>query len=204
MENNIIKQQTIALELLFDYFNHKLFGRELPAVALTIQSQGRKNCYGWCSVGERWVCKELDLVVKWYEINLSAEYMDRGIEQVSATLIHEMVHLWNGINGINDCNPKTQNHNKHFKTKAEEVGLVVEKMDKKGWAITYLSDSLKELIKESKIEDVFNCSRMVAEKVEKEKKPVNKYVCGCGIVMKSTKELDIICGKCMERFEVEE
>ena len=77
-------------------------------------------------------------------------------------------------------------------------------MDKKGWAITYLSDSLKELIKESEIEDVFNCSRMVAEKVEKEKKPVNKYVCGCGIVMKSTKELDIICGKCMERFEVEE
>ena len=77
-------------------------------------------------------------------------------------------------------------------------------MDKKGWAVTYLSESLKELIKESKIEDVFNCSRMVAEKVEKEKKPVNKYVCGCGIVMKSTKELDIICGKCMERFEIQE
>ena len=204
MENNIIKQQTEALELLFDYFNHKLFNSELPAVALTIQSQGRKSCYGWCSVGERWECKDLDLRIKWYEINLSAEYMDRGIEPVSATLIHEMVHLWNGINGINDCNPKTQNHNKNFKAKAEEVGLIVEKMDKKGWATTYLSESLKELIKASGIEDVFNCSRMAAEKVEREKKPVNKYVCGCGIVMKSTKELDIICGKCMERFEIQE
>lgn len=204
MENNIIKQQTLALEELYNYFNKELFNNSLPAVALTIQTQGRKNCYGWCSVGERWVCKEADIVNKWYEINLSAEYMDRGIEPVSSTLIHEMVHLWNGINGIDDCNPKTQNHNKNFKSKAEEVGLVVEKMDRKGWAVTYLSEKLKELVKNSGVKDVFKASRIIVEKTEREKKPVNKYVCGCGVVMKSTKELDIICGKCMERFEVEE
>lgn len=204
MKNNIIKQQTLALEGLYSYFNKELFKDELPAVALTIQTQGRKNCYGWCSVGERWECKEADLVNRWYEINLSAEYMDRGIELVSSTLIHEMVHLWNGINGINDCNPKTQNHNKHFKEKAEQVGLIVEKMDRKGWAKTSLSDKLIQLVKDSGIEDVFKAARMMAKKEEKEKKPVNKYVCSCGIVMKSTKELDIICGKCMERFELEE
>ena len=45
---------------------------------------------------------------------------------------------------------------------------------------------------------------MMAVKAEKEKKPVNKYQCSCGIVMKSTKELDIICGKCMSRFELED
>lgn len=204
MENNIIKQQTLALEGLYIYFNKELFNDSLPAVALTIQTQGRKNCYGWCSVGERWECKELEWANKWYEINLSAEHMDRGIELISATLIHEMVHLWNGINGIDDCNPKTQNHNNSFKSKAEEVGLVVEKVDRKGWASTHLSDRLIELVKSSEIEDVFKTARITAEKVDREKKPVNKYVCGCGIIMKSTKELDIICGKCMEKFEIEE
>lgn len=204
MENNIIKEQTLALEGLYTYFNKELFNGELPAVALTIQTQGRKNCYGWCSVGERWICKEADIESKWYEINLSAEHMDRGIELVSATLIHEMVHLWNGINGIVDCNPKTQNHNKLFKDKAGQVGLIVEKMDRKGWAKTSLSEKLVECVKNSNIDDVFKAARMMVEVQEKEKKPVNKYVCGCGIVMKSTKELDIICGKCMERFVVEE
>lgn len=204
MENNIIKEQTLALEGLFNHFNKELFNGELPAVALTIQSQGRKNCYGWCSVGERWVCEKENETIKWYEINLSAEYMDRGIELVSATLIHEMVHLWNGFNGIMDCNPKTQNHNKHFKEKAEEVGLIVEKMDRRGWASTSLSEQLVECIKASNIEDVFKAARITVEVEARKKKPVNKYVCSCGVTMKTRKELDIICGKCMERFELEE
>ena len=210
MENNIIKQQTVALEELFNYYNEKLFEGKLPSVALTIQSRGRQNCYGWCSVGERWICKKDDenegIQNKWYEINLSAEYMDRGIELVSSTLIHEMVHLSNLVNGIVDCNPKTQNHNKFFKELAEKVGMIVERVERRGWATTFLSDNLKSIVKESNVEDVFKAARIEPDREDKEreKKPVNKYICGCGVVMKSTKELDIICGKCMERFEVEE
>lgn len=209
MENNIIKQQTLALEGLYNFFNKELFEESLPSIALTIQTQGRKNCYGWCSVGERWIATKTkdssgNTVAKWYEINLSAEYMDRGIEDTSSTLIHEMVHLQNIINGINDCNPKTQNHNKFFKESAEKVGLIVEKVDRRGWARTSLSDRLKELIKDSNVENVFNVARITPESIEREKKPVNKYVCECGVIMKSTKELNIICGKCMSQFEIED
>lgn len=205
MENNIIKEQTLALEELYNFFNEELFDGSLPSIALTIQTQGRKNCYGWCSIGERWATSDNENSDnKWYEINLSAEYMDRGINDTSSTLIHEMVHLQNSINGINDCNPKTQNHNKAFKESAERVGLVVEKIDRKGWARTSLSPELQELVIKSNVGDVFKAARMIAETSERTKKPINKYACDCGVVMKSTKELNLICGKCMSKFEIQE
>lgn len=215
MKDSIILRQTEVLEKMFDYFNHNLFGGELVDVALTIQSRGRKlNTLGWCSVNEAWVENNDGQEGKeskvYREINLSSEFMNRGIQEVAATLIHEMVHAFNLQNGIKDCNPKTQNHNKNFKEKAEEVGLVCERVEKKGYAHTYLGPQLiqtvDELVEMHNIPNIFTVARVSFESEAKkvERKPRKKYVCGCGISFSSAKDINACCNVCGENFEVEE
>lgn len=213
MENNIIKRQTEALEGLYNHFNEKLFEGRLPSIALTIQTKGRKNAYGWCTTGQIWQQQEkiqneneekVD-VRDFYEINMSAEYMNRGVHDVTCTLLHEMVHLSNLCKGIKDCNPKTQNHNTKFKEEAERIGLIVEKVEKRGWAYTKLSPQLKEEISQLVKVDVFNAARIniaPPEKKKREVKPKITYVCGgCGTEFKSTKDMNLYCGDCNEPFK---
>lgn len=212
MENNIIKKQTEALEGLYNHFNAKLFEGRLPSIALTIQTKGRKNAYGWCTLGQVWQQQEkikngdeekID-VKDFYEINMSAEYMNRGAYDVTSTLLHEMVHLSNLCRGIKDCNPKTQNHNTNFKEEAERIGLIVEKVEKRGWAYTELSPQLKDEIDELVKINVFNAARVNVESPEKKKrqaKPKITYVCGCGTQFKSVKDMNLICGDCNEPFK---
>lgn len=212
MENNIIKKQTEALEGLYNHFNQKYFEGKLPSIALTIQTKGRKEVYGWCTVGQVWQQqekvvegeKEKISVKDFFEINLAAEHMNRGVYDVTATLIHEMVHLSNLCKGIKDCNPKTQNHNKHFKEEAERVGLIVEKVEKRGWARTSLSPELENEINELVEVDVFNAARVNLEQPQKKRKaskPKITYMCKCGTEFKSTKDLNLICADCNELFE---
>lgn len=212
MENNIIKKQTEALEGLYNHFNEKSFEGKLPSIALTIQTKGRKNAYGWCTVGRVWQQQEKIVndgeekikIKDFFEINMAAEYMNRGVYDIAATLIHEMVHLSNLCKGIKDCNPKTQNHNKHFKEEAERVGLIVEKVEKRGWSQTSLSPELEKEIDELVKVDVFNVARVNIEQPEKKKRePKAKitYICGCGTEFKSTKDLNLICADCNEEFK---
>lgn len=56
---------------------------------------------------------------------MCAEYMRRSFEEICGTLLHEMAHLYNLINGIKDCNKLY--HNKKFKEAAEAHGLTVTK-----------------------------------------------------------------------------
>lgn len=212
MENNIIKRQTEALEGIYNHFNQKLFDGRLPSIALTIQSKGRKNAYGWCTTGQVWQQQEkindgeetkVD-VKDFYEINMSAEHMNRGVYDVTCTLLHEMVHLSNLCKGINDCNPKTQNHNTKFKEEAERIGLAVEKVEKRGWARTSLTPQLEEEIDRIVEIDVFNAARVNIEAPQKKKK-VSKtritYCCKtCGTEFKSSKDLNLFCGDCEQPF----
>lgn len=204
--NNILQRQTEILCVMYRDFNVALFENSLDDVAITIQSKGRRNCYGWFTLDKVWSgesSNENRDEGTYNEINISAEHMNRGIYEVAGTLIHEMVHYCNFKNGIKDSNPKTGNHNKDFKELAEKVGLVVEKSEKHGYSTTYLSDELKKKIDEFNYIDCFNVARISAtkEKEKKEKKPQKKYRCGCGVEIKTTKELEIICARCNEKFE---
>jgi len=112
---------------------------------ITIQTAGRKKAYGWHSK-DRWEDQNGHLRT---EINLSAEYINRPAEDICETIIHEMAHLVNSKNGIKDCTP-TQYHNKHFKTSAEALGLVVEKVKQRGYAKTSLGPEAAALIEKFK------------------------------------------------------
>ena len=119
------------LNKIFDLLNETYFESALSRPTITIQSTPK--AYGHFSLREdTWVSK----LGGTHEINIGAGTLSRDIEWVVATLLHEMVHYYNHINGIQDCSRGNTYHNKRFKAAAEQRGLCVEHSDKYGWAHT--------------------------------------------------------------------
>lgn len=149
------QQLTQELYRAFDFFNEKFGEDKLKQPIITIQTKGRRSAYGWyCS--NLWMSGD-DKVP---EINISAEFINRGANDVLETLIHEMAHLWNAQHGIVDCTGN-QYHNRKFKEAAEQFGLIVSKMPGKGWATTKLGDKAKQAIKQFKPdEELFKFKRL--------------------------------------------
>jgi hypothetical protein len=132
-----ISNLTKQIEKAFDHFNVKLFDGKLNRPAITIQRDA--GTYGWCSIYEVWGNGSGRDGMR--ELNLTANYLRRHALDRWGTLIHEMVHLSNLQNGVLDCNPSNQYHNKKFKTLAESVGLVVTKEGHRGWCRTRVATS---------------------------------------------------------------
>jgi hypothetical protein len=133
-----------ALESIYNKLNHRFFESLLSNAIITIAEQGRRNAYGWCTSEEVWV-EGVDN--KYYEINICAEYLNRPIEDTCETLLHEMVHLFNALRGVQDCSRSGLYHNRRFKISAEQHGLVVEKHSKYGFCLTTLSSEALDFIK---------------------------------------------------------
>lgn len=142
--NNITGEVTDRLVEAFNFFNKEL-GTNLDAPVFTlIPNRGRQSYYGWYWQG-RWKDGKKALP----EINITADTLKRDVEDVLETVIHEMAHYKNNVEGIEDCN-SNQYHNKHFKKRAEEFGLKVERMKNKGYALTSLDEKGKNLVKKYK------------------------------------------------------
>lgn len=138
----------------FDFFNERFSNNELKRPVITISPAGGKRAYGW--FGPRfWKEGEEES----HEINLSAEHFKRKPEDVLETLLHEMAHLKNAQNKIEDTTA-TQYHNKHFKIAAESFGLKVDRMANRGFAKTELTDVSRQVIEDFKPkEELFNIYR---------------------------------------------
>lgn len=131
-----------SLYKAFDHFNSH-YGLDLPTPVINVGAAGRRQALGWF-YGESWENK--DGTVQ-HEINISAEYLSRKPDDVLETMIHEIVHMVNRVAGVKDCSAGSQYHNKHFKNKAEELGLEVTKSGYRGWAWTKLGEGAKAAIK---------------------------------------------------------
>ena len=140
---NSIRPALEELERMYKEFA-PLFGREMPLPVITIQSKGRKNALGW-HWQDKWQNSEPG---KLSEINLCAEHLGRPTEQIAETMLHEMVHHANNLDGISDCTIR-QYHNRQFKDRCGDIGLICEKHPSRGWATTSLSDDLKAKCKQS-------------------------------------------------------
>ena len=77
-------------EAMFDLFNHHFYNGELTRPAITVSPDGGSGAYGWCSVYEIWQASG----EAYREINICAEYIDRPIGEVAATMLHEMLYLY--------------------------------------------------------------------------------------------------------------
>ena len=109
------------LNKIFDLLNDAYFENTLSRPTITIQSTPK--AYGHFTLrDDAWVSKNGAS----HEINIGAGTLARPIENVAATLLHEMCHYWNYENGVQDCSRGGTYHNRRFKETAESHGLTVE------------------------------------------------------------------------------
>ena len=129
------------LNKVFDLLNNEFFEGALSRPTITIQSTPK--AYGHFTLSkDTWVSK----LGETHEINIGAGTLSRPIENVCATLLHEMVHYFNYENGIQDTSRGGTYHNKRFKTEAEARGLIVAHSEKYGWSHTSPSDELLDFV----------------------------------------------------------
>lgn len=191
-ENKTITFASVITELQrsYDFFvNHFSLDKDKYSNALiTVMAAGRRQALGWHIEGG-WEGKDK---IKRTEINLSAEHLNRPVTELLGTLLHEMAHLKNSTEGIDDCNPTSQYHNKKFKIAAEFFGLEVTRHPTKGWAVTNVSTIAQEAIDALKPEEsVYNIFRVSGSKKDK---AAPKYL-AIFIDTSYTDKLDEACDK---------
>ncbi len=198
--NSNVVRASIELQKIYREANKFLFQNKLPMVEITIQSKGRSDTLGWFTLDKIWT--NLDKKDARHEINLVAEHLNRSLEEIVGTVIHEMVHYQNLIDKVKDCSGN-QYHNKKFKAAAEEVYLKVEK-GKRGFAYTSLSDKLKDWVKKMKFDETaFSYFRMMIRKAAPAKTKMKKWECNCTII-RCAVDLKAKCLTCDAPFIKEE
>lgn len=193
------------LNKVFDLLNAEFFESELSRPTITIQSTPK--AYGHFSLREdTWVSK----LGGTHEINIGAGTLSRPIEEVAATLLHEMVHYYNHVNGIQDCSRGNTYHNRRFKEAAEAHGLIVTHSDKYGWSHTSPADDLLEFVLKHDLTDIlinrnefggFQITGTGTHSgvptfggVAPRKSSSRKYACPCcGMSVRATKVVNIAC-----------
>jgi predicted SprT family Zn-dependent metalloprotease len=202
------------LQRIFKLLNDLYYCGELIAPVITVQAQGKRSAYGWCTLQKIWrkgsnkdIPEESPERDSYYEINFCAEYLERSNEDIAETMLHEMAHLYNVQNNIKDNSRSGTYHNDKFKATAEAHGLNVQKIEKYGWAFTRLTDSAREQIGKLQINrQAFKMTRQAGtgKKKGKAKSSSRKYVCPCcGTSVRATKEVFILCGDCQETMIIE-
>lgn len=79
------------------------------------------------------------------EINIASGTLNRPLENICASLVHEMVHMYNDtVLNIQDTSRNGTYHNKAFAKEAEKHGLICTKTEKYGWSHTEPDDTLIE------------------------------------------------------------
>lgn len=196
------------LEKLFDKLNETYFEGKLPHPIITVQSTPR--AYGHCTTKEIWRAsvpektKTEKPTAGKYEINLGAEYINRPIANTAATLVHEMVHLYCLINEITDTCQRGRYHNKTFKDEAEKRDLHIEYDRAIGYSVTNPTEALESNLKIWGFIEGFKLARLnpmsligkaTGTGAAAPRNKSHKYVCPCcGQTVRSTSELNLICG----------
>lgn len=197
------------LNKIFDQLNYRFFDGSLSRPTITIQSTPK--AYGHFSLREdTWV----STTGATHEINIGAGTLARPIEAVCATLLHEMVHYYNFVNGVKDCSRGNTYHNRRFKEAAEQRGLLVSHHEKYGWTITEPGDDLIMFVLENDLSDILinrndfsyrpipgtgthSGAGMTPPPLPTKKSSTRKYICPCcGLIIRATKVVRVKCMDC--------
>ena len=208
----MLKNMQEVLEYGFKVLNEVYFENMLPPVVITIMSSPRT--YGHFTTGKVWKAEE----EHYNEINISAEHLDRNIENTMATLMHEMVHFYCQLENIKDTSNMGRYHNKNFKREAEARGLIITYSDHIGYSVTEPSAEFTEVIQSYGIEKPLEINRDsvtnpigvsggkggtdgAGYQTGKKKTSTRKYQCPCcGNSFRATKEINVLCMDCNTQF----
>ena len=190
-----ISEITAFLEDAYDILNVHLFGGELPRAVITVQSS--LKAYGHFTKYDAWH----DGADGYREINLGAETLDRPIENVIATLVHEQSHYFNDIHGIADVSRSGTYHNRKFKETAEAHGLIIDYDPKIGYSVTTPSPALIAFIEEQGWTGISLARNgglgVSGGAAGKKKSSTRKYICmGCGTSIRATRFVNVACIDC--------
>ena len=200
------------LNTIFDLLNARYFESALSRPIITIQSTPK--AYGHYTLYDAW---SVDGDKGMREINIGAGTLSRPIENVVATLLHEMCHYWNDLTGVKDCSRGNTYHNRKFEAKAEACGLIIEHHPTYGWSITSPSDELLEFCIDNDLREIRLCrndadfSRVPGTGTHagtfagnggfNKKSSTRKYVCPCcGMSVRATRNVNIACLDCEEQL----
>lgn len=202
-----IKPIIEKLEGLFQKFNEEFYNGELQKPIIVASQDITGGAYGYITTWKAWQNTDSE-DTGYYEINICAEHLTRPFEEICSTLLHEMAHLYCLQNGIKDTSRGSSYHNKKFKVVGEAHGLTIEQDEKYGWTITSLNAESKAVVDSlDEVGFTIHRTKMVIPEKEKAKKKSSsrKYVCpDCGIIVRATKEVRIICSDCDVELELEE
>lgn len=200
------------LNKIFAALNATYFENALAKPVITIQSTPR--AYGHVSVVKVWHSDEEER----HELNIGAGTLNRPIENVVATMLHEMVHLYCMQNGIKDTSRGLTYHNKNFKREAEKRDLHIEHDPRIGWSCTEPTPALVEWCINQQLDEIRVCRMDAIRTVppaggtngsptsdpRPPKKPssTRKYICPCcGSSVRATRDIKLICGECYQGTE---
>lgn len=203
---------TQYLVKVFKVINETYFDNSLEIPTITIQST--VGAYGHVSVQKVWHNDEIAT----HELNLSADYLNRPIENVVATLIHEACHLYALQNHIKDTSNRGVYHNKRFRQLAEDRGLSISKHEKYGWTITEPTEETINFCIENGFDDIqifrqslccftgIGIDKTVDTGISaRPRRPssTRKYICPCcGNSFRATKSIRVLCMDCNEQYEI--
>ena len=192
------------LSKMYDFFNEKLFGNELEKPVITISPDEKNKALGWITRDKLWKKDENDEGM--YEINLSAQFLNRPISEIASTLIHEMCHQFARVNDFQDTARSGSFHNKLFKEIAEDHGLNVESNGGRGWAVTALKESTSRLldsfIEQNSVIPVYRVMPIKPKRVRN--LSVRKYVCpDCEACVRALRAVNVVCGDCNKQMQEE-
>ena len=180
-------------EAMFDLFNHHFYNDELTRPAITVSPDGGRGAYGWCSVYEIWQASG----EAYREINICAEYIDRPIGEVAATMLHEMSHLYNLTHEIKDVSNNGYYHNKKFKETAEWLAQQPGMED-----ITASRKTTLQIKTKANDDEGGETTTTIKGGRSTSKNRSIKYVCPhCGAIIRATRQVNVVCGDCDVPFE---
>ena len=196
------------LEKIFRALNEHYFSGVIEEPVITIQSTPR--AYGHVTVAKAW--QRADGGQR-HELNIGAGTLDRPIENVTATVLHEMVHLYNLQTGVQDPSRGGAYHNKKFRDAAEARDLHISYDSRIGWSITEPTDALIEFIISQGWDDIMMNRKAgfsmrgvggpgakggVTPPATGRTSSTRKVACPCcGQSVRATKKVNIICGDCL-------
>ena len=201
---------TNMLEKAFNLINEEWFEGKLETPIISVIPT--PHAYAHYTTGNVWETANGGK----REINLASGTLDRPIEEIIASLMHEMVHMYNDmVLNIQDVSRGGQYHNRYFAVEAAKHGLIVEQSAKYGWCITSPDESLIDWIirHDDSLREIELCranwrgATGIGGKAADGGVPSSasanshsrKLICPkCRNSVRATKEVHIICADCME------
>ncbi len=216
------------LSELFDLLNDEFFGGVLAKPVISIDSS-IETYASFCLRPDAWQSTEHG---DQYSLNISSEYLNRGLTELCCSLLHEMVHEYNwcyidptiGKDVVKDVSRGNTYHNRKFKAEAEKRGLVIDRDPLYGWTITSPGQRLLDWLQTVQLADI-QLHRTIPQyavtgsnggsasggstggstKGSERKSRYKEYICPCckiKVRSNAAQELHLRCEDCEELFEL--